>query len=232
MRHPVYRRNCAGLTAFLAALAAGAAEAAPSRWLVDELSPFAVHVDHTPKQSWPGYGVYLGNGYVLTAAHVVGRARETRPRVTVDERAYDVDVIKEGTFETIDLTLLRVDPGELPGRLQLRKLSLCPNPPAPGEPVVTLIPEGLAASRVLDPRQLPPDIRQRFPTDIADVETTGNSGSGVFDARSGCLMGVISRKIETVRRDASGPGATRTAIAKYFVPAAAIRAFLPPQVRF
>ena len=27
-----------------------------------ELIPYAVHVDRSPKQLWPGYGVYLGNG--------------------------------------------------------------------------------------------------------------------------------------------------------------------------
>ena len=51
-----------------------------------ELFPYAVHVDRTPKQTWPGYGVYLGGGYVLTAAHVVGRASETQPHVVVNGR--------------------------------------------------------------------------------------------------------------------------------------------------
>ena len=63
------------------AFAVAAALAAPSRSLAQssalELLPYAVHVDRSPKQSWPGYGVYLGDGYVLTAAHVVGHAAET-----------------------------------------------------------------------------------------------------------------------------------------------------------
>jgi hypothetical protein len=33
---------------------------------------------------------------------------------------------------------------------------------------------------------------------ISDVATTGNSGSGVFDAGQKCLLGIMSRKI-TVR---------------------------------
>jgi hypothetical protein len=35
---------------------------------------------------------------------------------------------------------------------------------------------------------------------ISDVATTGNSGSGVFDAGSKCLLGIVSRKL-FVRRD-------------------------------
>ena len=36
---------------------------------------FAVNVHQTPMQSWgPGYGIYLGNGLFITAAHVVGRS--------------------------------------------------------------------------------------------------------------------------------------------------------------
>ena len=217
----------------IATLVVGAtAAAAPSPWLSDELTPFAVHVDRTPKQLWPGYGVYLGNGYVLTAAHVVGRSAETRPQVVVDQRSYAAEVVKEGTFDASDLTLLRVDPQLLPGRLQWRRLTLCRTPPIPGQPVVVVTPEGLASSRVLDPRRLPPDLRRRFPTDIADVDTTGDSGSGVFDARDGCLMGIMSRKIELIHRDPSSFRTTRLAIAKYFVPVETIHEFLPPDVQF
>ncbi len=69
---------------------------------------------------------------------------------------------------------------------------------------------------------------RRVITAIADVASTGNSGSGVFNSVKGCLMGIMSRKIQvnktTVkngRRDAQ-----LVDLAKYFVPAAQIRAFL------
>ena len=187
--------------------------------------PFAVHIERTPPQSWPGYGIYLGDGYVVTAAHVAGRAAETRPRVVVDGRALPTGVVKEGTFETNDLTLLRVEPRDLPGRLQLRRLSLCTSPPTPGQPVLVAIPEGAAPSHILAPARLPREFSARFPTVIADVETTGNSGSGVFDALRGCLMGIMSRKIETVTKSPGDLRETRRPIAKYFVPAATIAAF-------
>jgi S1-C subfamily serine protease len=198
----------------------------------DELLPYAVHVERTPKQPWPGYGVYLGNGYVLTAAHVVGHAIITQPRIVIGGRPFPTEVIKEGTFETNDLTLLRVEPSLLPSQLQLRRIDLCRAPPIPGQPVVVVVPEGEAVSHILDPRLLPPDIRGRFPTDIADVESTGNSGSGVFDSRSGCLMGIMSRKIGSTQRNAFSFRTTRTELAKYFVPSTTISVFLPPTVHF
>ena len=142
------------------------------------------------------------------------------------------EVVKEGTFETNDLTLLRVDLGSLPGRLQLRRLTLCGAPPAPGQPVVVVTPEGSAPSHILAPQLLPPDLRARFPTVIADVATTGNSGSGVFDAWRGCLLGIMSRKIETIARSRDGMREVRRDLAKYFVPAAVIAPFLPPTARF
>ena len=220
---------CGGRSAKTALVSAALAQS-PS--VAAEIIPYAVHVDRTPKQSWPGYGVYLGDGYVLTAAHVVGRASETQPHVVVDGRPLPTTVVKEGTFETNDLTLLRADLASLPARLQLRRLALCEAPPAPGEPVVVVIPEGEAPSHILPPQLLPPDVRARFPTVIADVATTGNSGSGVFDAWRGCLLGIMSRKIETVTRAPDGMRTVKRDLAKYFVPAAVIKSFLPPSAQF
>jgi hypothetical protein len=63
---------------------------------------------------------------------------------------------------------------------------------------------------------------------ISDVATTGNSGAGVFDAGSRCLLGIISRKI-SVRLNGVDE---QKDIAKYFVPASAIRAFIPANYPF
>ena len=99
-------------------------------------------------------------------------------------------------------------------------------PPSPGEQVVTVIPEGVVRSHILAPERLPPDVR-RFNTVIADVAHTGNSGSGVFDAQHRCLLGIMSRKISQSGTQ-SETGKTETVdIAKYFVPASEIAAFLP-----
>ena len=81
--------------------------------------------------------------------------------------------------------------------------------------------------------RIPPSVRGRFDTLIPDVATTGNSGSGVFDAVNQCLLGIISRKISI----GSGAGGIRQParmrdIAKYFVPVGEIKAFIPENVSF
>jgi hypothetical protein len=195
----------------------------------DSLLAYAVNVHRTPMQTWgPGYGIYLGKGLFITAAHVVGRAWLTRPKVTISGQEYPTSVVKEGSFEGTDVTFLAVDQNLLPMRLRLRRIALCKEPPAPGEPVVTVVPEAVVRSYIIAPTRIPISVR-KFATAIADVAQTGNSGSGVFDARQRCLLGIMSRKISETRTH-PGTGKTETRdIAKYFVPAAEIAAFLPAE---
>jgi S1-C subfamily serine protease len=198
-----------------------------------DLKAFAVHINRTPQQPWPGYGIYLGNGLILTAAHVAGNVGETKPRVIIAGQDLPAALIKQGSLESVDLTLLSIDRTKLPVRLQMRRMPLCEHPPAAGERVVVAIPEGTAPSRVLPRQAIPPDLRGRFDTAIADVATTGNSGSGVFDAANLCLLGIVSRKISIVQQPLKiGAPVRTTDIAKYFVPAAMIKAFIPPSVSF
>jgi hypothetical protein len=186
----------------------------------DSLRLYAVNIG-------TNYGVYLGKGLVITAAHVIGRASETMPSVRIAGMDLPAHAIKEGYFELVDLTLLSIDEQKLPIYLQMRRLSLCDNQPWPGEPVVVAIPEGTARSHVMLPALLPAYLQKRFSTVIRDVATTGNSGSGVFDAGQKCLLGIISRKI-TARPNTPD----EKDIAKYFVPASTIRAFIPTEYRF
>ena len=198
-----------------------------------DLKAFAVHINRTPQQPWPGYGVYLGNGLILTAAHVAGDVAETKPHVLIAGQDLPAALVKQGSLESVDLTLLSVDGTKLPVGLQMRRTPLCEHPPYAGERVVVAIPEGTAPSRVLPRRAIPADLRGRFGTAIADVATTGNSGSGVFDAADLCLLGIMSRKISITRQPLKiGALARTTDIAKYFVPAATIKAFIPQSVSF
>ena len=197
------------------------------------LTALTVHINRTPKQSWPGYGIYLGNGLVLTAAHVAGDVAETKPHVVIAGQDLPATLVKQGSLDSIDLTLLSIDGAKLPVGLQMRRTPLCKHPPFGGERVVVAIPEGTAPSRVLSRQAIPPDVRGRFDTAIADVATTGNSGSGVFDATDLCLLGIMSRKISVNLRPFTVGAPARTVdIAKYFVPAAQIKAFIPQNVSF
>jgi hypothetical protein len=193
----------------------------------DSLLAYAVNVHQTPMQTWgPGYGIYLGNGLFITAAHVVGRAWLTRPKVVIGGQEYPTTVIKEGSFEGTDLTLLSVEEPLLPMRLRLRLNTLCREPPRPGQDVVTVIPEAVVHSHILAPARIPVSAR-RFSTAIADVAQTGNSGSGVFNAEHRCLLGIMSRKISQMRVEPRTGRRETYDIAKYFVPASEIAAFMP-----
>jgi hypothetical protein len=128
----------------------------------------------------------------------------------------------------VDLTLVQVDEQRLPASEGIRRMPICKDGPWPGEKVIVAIPEGTARSEVISPALLPPGARG-FDTVIKDVATTGNSGSGVFDLSQKCLLGIMSRKIQRPILHISY-GIWRLDnqdVAKYFVPASVIRAFIP-----
>ena len=188
--------------------------------------PYAVTLD---MGSWQGNAIYIGKGRFLTAAHLVGRIWFTEPKVVIGPQELPARVIKEGSPRGIDLALLTIEERLLPMRLRMRRIQLCNRPPWPGEDVVTVTPKAVAHSRVMSPERLPPGLR-RLASVIGNVATTGNSGSGVFDVRQRCLLGIITEKISQY-----GPGAGPDAvhdIAKFFVPASAIVNFLPAGFRF
>ena len=181
----------------------------------DSLRVYAVRVGGS-------YGVYLGNGLIITAAHVAG------PRVRISDLDLPAKIIKSSPLGELDLALLSIDAQSLPVSLRLRRMPLCERPPIANSAVIVAIPEGTARSQIMSPKLLPAYMRTQFPTLIRDVATTGDSGSGVFDAEKKCLLGIMSQKI-TGRPPFKGGNRD---IAKYFVPASTIRNFLPAEYRF
>src|SRR5713226_3728910 len=59
-----------------------------------DLAPYAVEIVKRPGVSWHGYGVYLGQGLILTAAHVVPGHREAGPMILIAGRQLQGTVIK------------------------------------------------------------------------------------------------------------------------------------------
>lgn len=199
-----------------------------------DFKSFAVHVNRTPRQPWPGYGIYLGNGLILTAAHVPGNVAETKPHVVIAAEDLPASLVRQGELEGVDLTLLSIDATKLPVGIGMRRMPLRERAPYAGESVVVATPQGTARSSVLPRQAIAAELRGRFDTAIGDVATTGNSGSGVFDAAKQCLLGIISRKISIVQQELKlgSPVRTTRDIAKYFVPAPVIKAFIPESVSF
>jgi hypothetical protein len=208
----------------------------------DPLKIYAVNVKHDRPTEEPfiGYGTYLGQGLVLTAAHVLGRlpAIISHPRVLISGQEFPATVVKEGSFDTIDLALLSVDLALLPNSLQLRRNPLCKEIPKAGEEVVVVVPFGTARSKIISPQLLPLRYRSNFTTFINDMWIPGGSGTGVFQAERKCLLGILSSKIWQYNYRKERGRLVRdltkntTDIARHFVSAAEIAEFIPPEFRF
>jgi hypothetical protein len=143
------------------------------------------------------------------------------------------EVVKRGDSNDIDLALLSIDEHKVPASLRTLHMSLCQEPPETGQAVIVAIPEGVARSYIMSPSLLPRDLPARFQTVVRYIEL-GNSGSGVFDAKEKCLLGIISRKITTVETKHVNGNEVREQrnVGKYFVPASEIAKFMPAEVRF
>jgi hypothetical protein len=195
----------------------------------DDLRIYAVNVVKTPpfEKQFTGYGIYLGQRFVITAAHVVGHwPFFTRPRVLIAGQDLPAMVVKEGSFETTDLALLSVEESRLPVSLRLRRNSLCNGSPTIGAEVIDVKPEGTTRARIISPLSITPQLRKRFDTLI---DSPKESGSGLFDAERKCLLGIISARVqkyhyqlENVRIRGYADG-----FAGYFVSAATIEKFIP-----
>ncbi len=162
----------------------------------DSLRIYAVNVVHTPPFKRPliAYGIYLGKGAVLTAAHVVGRYPFfSNPRVLIAGLDLPAKVIKEGSPEQTDLALLSVDQERLPVSLRLRQNPLCKERLQVGMDVIIVYPERTVRSKIISPLLIVPQYRARYSTLINEAE---GSGSGVFDAERRCLLGIISKEFE------------------------------------
>src|SRR5437763_333 len=61
----------------------------------DSLLLYAVNILRTPPAAWQGYGIYLGQGLVLTAAHVVDQVARTKPRVVIAGRELPSEAVRE-----------------------------------------------------------------------------------------------------------------------------------------
>jgi hypothetical protein len=200
----------------------------------DDLRVYAVNIVKTRPfaKQFTGYGIYLGQGIVITAAHVVGRwPFFTHPRVLMAGQDLPAKIIKMGSFDDTDLAVLSVDESTLPISLQLRRNPLCKDPPRTGMQVIDVVPERTTRARVISPLAIPSQFRERFNTLIDDAEV---SGSGLFDAERLCLLGIMSAKIQaqqTQTRNSSTEGSV-SAFAGYFVSAEKIASFIPIGVHF
>jgi hypothetical protein len=170
----------------------------------------------------PGFaGVYLGNGLVITASHVAGA--DTRG-VRIDGVDVPARLVKTGGFfPKLDLSLISMEQWKIPDKLRARKMPLCQQQPPVGAPVILASLQEMMRTSIASPDLISPEYRTKFPTLISEGKTDGKSGSGVFDLEGKCLLGIQSLKI-TKQVDHKD-------YVSYFVPAHAIRSFMPAGLR-
>jgi hypothetical protein len=173
------------------------------------------------KQSPGGAGVYLGNGLVVTAAHVAGaNTRGAR----IDGMNVPARLVKTGSFPQLDLSLISTDKSKTPDSLRERRMPLCQEQPPAGAPVILAAPKGITRTSIASPTVIPPEYRTKYPTLISDGTTDGKSGSGVFDAEGKCLLGILSLKFSNEIE--------HKGYASYFVAASTIESFIPVGFRW
>jgi hypothetical protein len=195
----------------------------------DWLRIYAVNVVKTRpfKPQFTGYGIYLGQGTVVTAGHVVGHwPFFTHPRVLIAGLDLPAKVLKNGWGQQPDLALLSVDETQLPISLRLRRNPLCRTPLIVGMKVIDVVPERTSRSRIISPLSIAPALRNDFDALIDDVEA---SGSGIFDAQRKCLLGIASAEVVKYRNQMINGRVVYmpAGFAGYFVSAAKIAKFLP-----
>src|SRR6516165_6968013 len=127
-----------------------------------------------------GSGVYLNSGLIITAAHLT--AVDAKMGVRIAGMVLPVlpaRVLKQGSPEDVDLSLLLVDEEKLLSSIRLPRMQLCEAPPWPGDPVIVVDARHATESQIVPPQVLPFTLRTKFSTLIRDVATTADSGSGV-----------------------------------------------------
>ena len=142
----------------------------------DDLRVYAVGVRRPGPFAWPfsGYGVYLGESAIITAAHVVGRwPLFSNPTVIIGGREVSAKIIKKGAFPQLDLAQLSVEQTSLPVSLRLRRTPLCRQQPDIGANVVVVSPEETVRSRVVSPRAIASQYQSHFGTLISKPRSSG-----------------------------------------------------------
>jgi hypothetical protein len=203
----------------------------------DDLRVYAVSVINVApfKRPFSGYGIYLGQNAIITAAHVVGHwSLFENPTIIIAGQEISAKVIKKGSFPQLDLALLAVQDASLPVSLRLRQNPLCKALPDVGKEVVVVYPERTVRSRIISAQTIATRYRSHFGTLISEQQ---GSGSGVFDADKKCLFGIMSAAVTTLH-DFMSTGVARFDLqgqngrVGYFVPASTIATFIPAHLRF
>ena len=112
-----------------------------------------------------GSGVYLNSGLIITAAHLTAIDAKMGVRIAgVVLPVLPAKLLKQGSPEDVDLSLLLVDEGKLLTRIRLPRMQLCEAPPWPGDPVIVVDARHATESQIVSPRVLPFTLQTKYST--------------------------------------------------------------------
>ena len=140
-----------------------------------------------------GSGIYLGEGLVLTAAHVVSsNPTNHQTTVVIDRLRIPGTVVENGETQKLDLALIKIDASGLPARRRTQSpVSICSSNPGPNQPVVVAS-MGIVTQASTISSPITSDFQTGTWTDMLSTGYhQGNSGGGVFNSQQGCLWGII-----------------------------------------
>jgi hypothetical protein len=142
-----------------------------------------------------GSGVFLGNGMVLTAAHVVtiypGKLAVT---VLIDGVRVDGKLVFEESAGGHDLALIQLPQDQLgEARRHQPKLAVCPANPTPNQPVEVAEQGHVSRSATVNTAiSSAAKMTDGWTNLLSTGYHHGSSGGGVFDIGHGCLWGIIT----------------------------------------
>jgi Trypsin-like peptidase domain len=181
------------------------------------------------RPTYPGEGVYLGQGKILTAAHLIPSSIGGSIEVNVAGATAPAITLRNGSAQHVDLALLSIDEANLPLSIRLRRNPFCRAQPKVGMDALIVSSGESAASHVISPASIAPELQSQYQTLIA---MPGASGSGLYDPEQKCLLGIMSAKMEKYSSVPHGGRSARIAdgYAGYFVPVSVIIPFLKIQL--
>lgn len=146
------------------------------------------------KQFSQGSGISLGDGLILTAAHVI-QVDPGNPRVTVIMDGWRVDgrVVAVKYSDQVDLALVHIPRGHLPAtRRDQPPVAICPDNALPRQPMIVAT-EGTVSQSITIGSPISADRRQTngWTNLLATGYHQGASGGGVFQQEQNCLAGII-----------------------------------------
>jgi hypothetical protein len=221
------------------AIFAAASAAAPTHAqnTQDEFRVYAAGVLNVAPYARPfsGFGIYLGQNAVITAAHSVSHwPLFSNPIISIAGREIPAKLIKTGSFPELDLALLVVADAALPASLRLRQNPVCKTTPPVGTTIVVVSLERTERSQIISTSAIEGRYRRYFGSLVNEPH---DSGSGVFDPDRKCLLGIISAAVMKEYDYRTVPAMPHIGLqgdksAGYFVPASVISNFIPAHLRF